>query len=406
MPRPLGTLRVMLSTRVLLDLEEADRIFTLSYNKHYTKTRDKEAAREKAVEAYTAYVCPDEKEPAYDPQLCGRRFRKGPMFRFAEALARLNEATGKPLVEIIISAKDEADSGGVIFRNIDLLASDTLRKAGAQRLTTSGEDLSEELHKVYKTDLLFSRNDRDVQTATDLGIAASTIHFSPDGFKYDKPGEISQVDICFDGDAVAFGSSSEVRYRTDGLEAYEDHEFNDFLEDIEPGPFTDVLAKISQINAEFPRKKAPFRLSLLTARGGSAHSRALAIMKQFGIVINGNTMGRAGADKGEVLEQLRPDLYIDDQVGHLTYGARFCPVGLVHYPTNSPMKAYLDKTNGPDEIRKLREAEGTPVSLAFDDAADQPPETIKSGSEAPAKPKKKPAPKPRGKTRTTKKEPA
>ncbi|MAS87137.1 MAG: hypothetical protein CMH30_04050 [Micavibrio sp.] len=372
MARPEGHLRVMMSARVLLNLEEADVIFKTAYEKTYAETRDKTQAHTDAVTAYIAYVCPKEGSKDYDPETGGRRFEKGPLFDLAEALIALNAVSKESLIELIISAKDENQSGDVIFRNIDLLGSAAFRNAGVQRLTTAGRDLSEAIHTVYDTDLLFSRNDKDVQTATDLGIAATTIYYTPTGFEYKEPNENKQVKLFFDGDAVAFGSSSEVKYRKNGLDAYTQSEFEDFMKDIEPGPFSAVLAKISALNERFPKDKQPFELSLITARGGPSHSRALAVLKKLGIKVNGITLGRAGADKGKVLEAFKPALYLDDQFTHLSHGAQFCPVGLVHYPTGSPMHEFLQGANIPPEIAKMRQAEKPEAQEEFSKVAAKP----------------------------------
>lgn len=330
MPRPMGHLRILMSSRVLLDLEEADKVF-----------------RDEGVAGYTDYMlCHGKYEKDKDPVLKCRRLGKGPLFDFALALHNLNRNSKTPLVEVGVSAKDEVDTAFVLYKN---LSCSGLSFALEYRTTTAGGPVTEKVHNAFKTDLFLTRSEADAQIAIDLGIAAAVMNFPSRG-TYDYDHQSFPLHIVVDGDAVAFGDSAEVRFREavdsgipyeEALLKYKNGEFTDADDPVEPGPFTPVLAKISQMNASLPKDKAPFILSLLTARGGPASERALATVVEYGIKLNGDSGWMGGSDKGTWLEAYRPHVFFDDQQTHLERGAEFCPTGRVPYKTGSPMFEYL-----------------------------------------------------------------
>lgn len=343
MPRPRGHLRILFSARVLLNLEDAHKIYAQTWRDGISAGAHEKAARTQAAARYNDFVsCRGEfSDGPYDPDLQGRRFDKGPLFDFALALSRLNAQAQEPLVEIGLFAKDEALSGITIFRNLDTSAlGDTLD----YRLLTCGRDITAPFHQSFGTDLFLSRNSADVQCARDMGIASALINF-PDGWEYDHSAHQGPLKIMVDGDGVAWGEKSEQRFRDavasapnlrEGLDRYIALEDQEFAQPIEAGPFTQVLEKISRLNDRFPRDEAPFELSLLTARGGRASTRALTTLVNHDIALNGFAEFKGGATKADGLRAHDPAVYFDDQATHLSEG-RLCPSGLVFYVSDSPL---------------------------------------------------------------------
>lgn len=332
MPRPLGKIRILMSSRVLLDLEEADRVF-----------------KEKGLEEYIAYIrAKGAYEKDFDANAGGRRLSPGPLAAFAAAALRLNAGQKEPIVEIGVICKDEVDSALPIMRNLDLNGLSDVDF----RVSTAGDPIALSDHKSFGTDLLLTRNADDAQFAINNGIAAAAINFPSNGSSYER-GPHEPVRIWVDGDAVAFGSSAELRYRTEGLDKYRKLEEEEFNVGIEPGPFTAVLAKISALNASFPRGKQPFEISLLTARGGNGAARVLTIAEQHGIKFNGRMYFLGGAAKVEILKEHKPDLFVDDQMVHLKDAKEFCPTGLVAYAEGSPMYDYLKEQEAKEKAKQL-----------------------------------------------------
>lgn len=343
MSRPRGHLRILFSSRVLLNLEAADAVYRQSLAQARAQGAAGEGARQAAVAAYNDFVtCRGAyADGPYDPAVQGRRFAKGPLYDFALGLSRLNQEAGEDLVEIGLSAKDEAESGITIFRNLDVTA---LGDHLGYRLLTCGNPVIQSFHDSFGTDLFLSRNPQDVQHARDNGVASALIHF-PEGWEYDHSERSGPLKIMVDGDGVAWGDQAEQRFRQSvaqaddfktGLGRYAALEERDFNSPMEKGPFTQVLEKISRLNERFDREEAPFQISLLTARGGKASTRALTTLKNHDIALNGFAEFKAGATKADGLRAHDPDVYFDDQAGHLSEG-RLCPAGLVFYVSDSPL---------------------------------------------------------------------
>jgi 5'-nucleotidase len=318
----MGHIRILMSARVILDLEKADKIY-----------------KEKGVKAYTDYMrCRGPYKKDFDAEVGGRRLEKGPMWHFAQACLKLNQAAGQPVVEIGLFCKDDQDTALPIFRNLDVSGLGDIE----YRRATSGKELTKEDHASYKTDLFLTRNPKDSQLAIDLGIASATLTLPEKNYAY-KRDDAKPVRVWVDGDAVAFGSSSEVRYRTEGLKVYREMEKHDFDKGIEAGPFTAILAKISELNEKFPKGEQPFEIALVTARGGDAAARVLTIASEHGIKFNGGMFFMGGATKADPLREHKPDLFLDDQYVHLKDACKYCATGLVAYKTGSPMFQYVEK---------------------------------------------------------------
>lgn len=331
MPRPLGHIRILLSSRVIFDLEEADKIFA-----------------EKGEAEYADYMCGRSAYAAdFDAQTMGRKLKPGPLWNFMTAALKLNDVA-PGTVEIGMVCKDTTETALPIFRNLDLMNAPV-----GYRIATAGGALKPVDLTGFDTDLFLSRNAKDTQMAIDNDIAAATINF-PSGVSYTRaPG--MPVRIWLDGDAVTFGSSAEVIYQEKGLDHYYKSEFNSAANAIEAGPFTKFLAKISQFNAKFPRDQQPFEIALLTARGGDPSVRALTTIKQLGIVFNGGLYFLGGGDKGVVLKAHMPDLFVDDQQVHLKDAQAFCPTGHVAYKTDGPMHKFLQEKAAADAAQKPKD---------------------------------------------------
>ena len=209
-------------------------------------------------------------------------------------------------------------------------------------MSLGGKDVSEQDLDAFGTDLFLTRNEKDAQRAINHDVASAVVNFPPNGTYYNRS-ENEPVRIWVDGDAVTFGSSSELVYREVGLDKYWAFEAENFDKELEEGPFTGVLAKISKLNEQFPEGKKPFELSLLTARGSLSAARVFNIAAHHGIVFNGRSVFLGGTSKADILKVYKPDLFVDDQMVHLEDSRKYCPTGLVAYKEGSPMYEFHKK---------------------------------------------------------------
>jgi len=314
----MGHIRIMISARVLLDLEAADAIFE----------KDGE-------QAYTDYMLGQGKyADDYDAKLGGRKLAKGPALAFAQALLALNKPDQDPVVDIAIYCKDTAETSVPIFRNISALGLDGTYTEF--RFATAGNDLDKRYLDAFETDLLLTRNEADMQMAIDNGVAAAVINAPPAGVEYTHAaGE--PVQIWVDGDAVSVGSSSEVINLRKGLSAYFEEEARNFDKGMEPGPFTAFLAKISALNATVAKADRPFHLTLLTARSRGAVTRLVRATKKLGIDFDGGENFAGNTAKAAWIKAFKPDIFLDDGAHHLVDSMRWSLTGRVGYPTGSAM---------------------------------------------------------------------
>lgn len=122
--------------------------------------------------------------------------QEGIAFNLVKAILKLNQLVeGKRNTEVIIMFKNSADTSLRIFSSIEHYGLDISRAA-----LTSGNSLTPYLD-AFSVDLFLSADESDVQDAFDAGAAAGIIF---DGKTQYEAGQIDQIRIAFDGDAVLF----------------------------------------------------------------------------------------------------------------------------------------------------------------------------------------------------------
>jgi len=151
-----------------------------------------------------------------------------------------------------------------------------------------------------------------------------------------------QVRIAFDGDAVIFGDSSEVVYKTQGISefcAQEDQQQNIPLPE---GPYANFLKKLSALQQQLPKtlESSPIRIALITARNSSAEMRVLKTLRHWGVDVD-EVFFMGGVAKDKVIKAFQPHIFFDDQPVHLHPTAQFVPAGRVPYRSDSPLHSMM-----------------------------------------------------------------
>ncbi|MCJ7764346.1 MAG: 5'-nucleotidase [Thiovulaceae bacterium] len=289
-----------ISSRALFNLEDSNDVFM-----------------EEGLDAYRAHQLENEKEV----------LEKGTAFAVVEALLRLNKISGKKLVEVIVMSRNSPDTGLRVFNTISHYGLEITRAA-----FSGGTPLSPYL-KAFDVDLFLSKSDEDVQAAVDSGIAAAVLYAPPIAQNLDS----EKIRIAFDADAVLFSEESEQIFKTQGLEAFLEHEKTNVNTPMKEGPFAKLLMTLSYLQRHFPKEKSPVRIAIVTARNSPAHERVVQTLRTWGVRVD-EAFFLGGLSKDEVLSAFNAHIFFDDQDIHLQSASKKVPSAKVPYKSGSFLK--------------------------------------------------------------------
>ncbi|WP_060905279.1 5'-nucleotidase [Streptomyces scabiei] len=291
---------VGIASSALFDLAEADAVF-----------------RDQGEEVYRAY-----QEEHLDDTL-----DKGVAFPFIRRLLSLNDLSpGDPLVEVIILSRNDPDTGLRVMRSIQSHGLPISRAIFMQGRSPY------RFMPALNMSLFLSANEDDVREAVALGLPAGRVL----GPAVADEGDDQDLRIAFDFDGVIADDASEQVYQADGIESFRFHEAANAATPHDPGPLRDFLAGVNRLQRREEQQRAVdaeykirVHVSLVTARDAPAHERPVRSLKNWGVTVN-NAFFLGGIDKSTIMEVLKPHIFFDDQVGHLTGTARSTPS--VHVP--------------------------------------------------------------------------
>lgn len=295
---------VGVSSRALFDLTEENEIF-----------------EREGVDAYCKYQVEHEND----------LLRPGNGYPLIKALLNINKIPGQEgRVEVIVMSHNSPDTSLRVFNAIEHYGLDITRAVLA-----SGAPLTPYL-EAFQTDLYLSADEKDVQAAIDCGIAAgiiccdtiSTPSINPDG-------DISQIRIAFDGDAVLFSDDSEQVFQAEGLEAFEENERRLAKDPMKAGPFAKFLKTISDLQKELPAEDSPIRTALVTARSAPSHERVIRTLRAWNVRID-EAFFLGGVTKKDVLKAFGAHIFFDDQAVHTEPASTVVPSARVPYKTKGP----------------------------------------------------------------------
>ena len=256
----------------------------------------------------------------------------GTAFYLIKNLLDLNRVAGKVIVEIVVMSRNSPETG---FRVLNSIAH---YKLGITRLAlTGGKPLSPYI-EAYGIDLFLSRDENDVQRVIDSNkCAAALVYEAPIDFNPSN----SQVKIAFDADAVIFSDESEIRYKTEGLDAFQKFETDNQLVPMNEGPFANLLMKLSMVQKELPQhtEDSPLRLAIVTARSAPSHMRVINTLRHWGVNID-EIYFMGGLSKDSVLKAFGAHIFFDDQETHVDPASKVVPSGRVLYNSESEMQKY------------------------------------------------------------------
>ncbi len=289
-------LMVAVSARSLYDLEQSNRIF-----------------EEQGLDAFV-----NDQSVREDEIL-----QPGPAFPLVKALLGLNARCDNPVVQVIIVSSIHPGAG------LRVLQSNAYYGLEIKRTSFKGGEPIFPLLKAYDVDLFLSRSEEDTQEAVNHGIAAALMYDAPE-HQFSSEGD--QIRVALDGDAVIFSDASERIYKERGLEAFAENERSLARQPLDAGPFAKLLMRIQALQDAAPAGQKPFRLMLVTARGGRAQERPIRTLNGWGIKLD-EAHFLSGYSKARILAAIGAHFFVDDQDVHVDPASKVVPSGRVPYPS-------------------------------------------------------------------------
>ncbi len=298
-------------------------------------SRENEIFETEGLEAYCSYQVEHEQDI----------LKPGPGFALIRALLQLNERScGGSLVEVIVMSRNSPDTSLRVFNSIEYYGLPITRA-----VLVSGASLAPYL-AAFHTDLFLSAYEDDVQCAVDSGIAAGIIctgHSYGAGRGGETGAQVipinggvlpggSQIRIAFDGDAVLFSGDSEMIFKQQGLNAFEENERMHAREPLAEGPFANFLRKLSDLQRMLGAQNCPIRTALVTSRSAPAHERVIRTMRAWNVRVD-EAFFLGGIEKKDVLKAFGAQIFFDDQSVHTANASLTVPAARVPYNRQTGM---------------------------------------------------------------------
>lgn len=291
MPQNPEQLVVAVSSRALFDLEAEHKLF-----------------EEEGYAAFRDYQQQNQDNP----------LKPGVAFPFVKRLLGLNKLFGdsEPF-RVVVLSRNSPETGRRFFnscRHYKLPIN-----AGA---FTSGHSTFPFI-QAFNVSLFLSANPENVEKAVQAGL--------PSGLVLPNPVEDNSQDsdptlkIAFDFDGVLADDESERQFQKEGLQGFQKFEQEKARTPHAPGPLRNLFQKLSafqrldyKLRGQYdPYFNPAIRISVVTARGAQSEERLITTLKSFGMNA-AELFLLDGLSKAPILEAIRPHIFFDDQVRHLT----------------------------------------------------------------------------------------
>ncbi len=148
--------------------------------------------------------------------------------------------------------------------------------------------------------------------------------------------EDMQLRLAFDFDGVLVDDEAESKYADGGLPLFHHYEEENKDRPLKDGPLMPLLKNLSKIQgleqsgqAQTNRPEKIMRASIVTARNAPAHERMVNTMKNLDITVD-ELFLTGGIEKKNFLDVIKPQMFFDDQIGHLEPASENTPC--VHIP--------------------------------------------------------------------------
>lgn len=250
----------------------------------------------------------------------------GAAFPFIKRLLNLNKIfSDQAPVEVVILSRNDPEAGR---RMMDAMPHHGLDITRAFFLSGA---VPYPYMKSVNACLYLSTNKEEVKDAISKGYPAG--HVLPCAVHDDDSD--NQLRIAFDFDGVLVDDEAESQYADGGLPLFHHYEVKNKDRPLKDGPLMPLMQRISaiqKIEREQKGRNNPekaVRVAIVTARNAPAHERLLNTMKNLDIEAD-ELFLTGGIEKKNILDVLKPQIFFDDQLGHLTPASESTPC--VHIP--------------------------------------------------------------------------
>ncbi len=262
----------------------------------------------------------------YQMQNCAKIPPMGSAFPFIKRLLHLNKLfpDEKP-VEVVFLSRNDPEAGLRIMDAVSFYDLDITRA-----FFLSGKAPYPYMAAVNAC-LYLSTNKEEVKDAINGGFPAG--HVLP-CTSFDDTND-TQLRLAFDFDGVLVDDEAETKYADGGLPLFQYHEVENKDKPLNGGPLMPLLQRISAIqkmeaiNSNRTNGEKAVRVSIVTARNAPAHERLITTMKHLGIEPD-ELFLTGGIEKKNILDVMKPQIFFDDQLGHLKPASANTPC--VHIP--------------------------------------------------------------------------
>lgn len=253
---------------------------------------------------------------------------KGVAFPFIKRFLNINNAYPEAMpVEVVLLSRNDPDTGQRVFNSINKYDLD-ISRAGF----LSGKSPYKYI-PAFNVSLFLTANERDVRDAVEAGFPAGTV--LPSEFQDNENDNELRVAFDFDG-VIADDEAETVYHNNESLDMFENHEANYCDVPHNPGPLGDLFKKLSFLQKmEIKREqeesgyKRIIRTAIVTARNAPSHKRVITTLNHWGVSPD-ETFFLGGIEKHRILEVMKPHIFFDDQMRHITSTAGNIPS--VHIP--------------------------------------------------------------------------
>jgi len=252
----------------------------------------------------------------------------GPAFPFIQRLLNLNKIYKEERpIEVVILSRNHADAGLRVMDAVESYKLDISRSffLAGQKPYPYMDSLGAVLY--------LSTNRSEVEEAVRQGFSAGYVLPCANKFlESDK-----QLRLAFDFDGVIASDEAEIIYNDTGnLDMFHEHEKNKRNTPLKEGPLMPLIKKISSFQ-KMEREKSVveknytqmLRIAVVTARNAPSHERVVTTLTNAGVDVD-ELFLLGGIEKSKVLSVLKPQIFFDDQIGHLELASESTPS--VHIP--------------------------------------------------------------------------